>query len=230
VATFLTYLLGLLVVGGVLFLLASFAFGRGEELAPMPPDGTPVELPDGRFGSEAVRALRLSVVLRGYRMDEVDWVLDVLANQLDARDQEIARLRLAAGEPAVDSVGEAAEPPAAEAAETAEPPAVQPFEPLGLSAEPVEPARIGEAAAADGRDGAEPPDRAGSPLLAEPPDARSAAEHDGAPARRGFADSPMDRAVRAARAGAPGSAQSPVAQSPVAQSPAAKPAEDGRDG
>jgi DivIVA domain-containing protein len=93
VVTFLTYLLGLLVVGGVLFLLASFAFGRGEELAPMPPDGTPVELPDGRFGGAAVRRLRMSVVLRGYRMDEVDWVLDVLADQLDTRDAEIARLR-----------------------------------------------------------------------------------------------------------------------------------------
>jgi len=98
VATFLTYLLGLLVVGGGLFLLASFAFGRGEELAPMPPDGTPVELPDGRFGSEAIRALRISVVLRGYRMDEVDWILDMLAKQLDERDAEITRLR--AGAPA----------------------------------------------------------------------------------------------------------------------------------
>ncbi len=97
-ATFLTYLLGLLVVGGGLFLLASFAFGRGEELAPMPPDGTPVELPDGRFGSEAIRALRISVVLRGYRMDEVDWILDMLAKQLDERDAEITRLR--AGAPA----------------------------------------------------------------------------------------------------------------------------------
>jgi DivIVA domain-containing protein len=94
VATFLTYLLGLLVVGGVLFLLASFAFGRGEELAPMPPDGTPVELPDGRLASgDDLRALRLSVVVRGYRMDEVDWVLDQLAGQLDARDRELARLR-----------------------------------------------------------------------------------------------------------------------------------------
>ena len=97
-ATFLTYLLGLLVVGGALFLLASFAFGRGEEMAPMRPDGTPVELPDGRpVVGDDVRGLRLSVVLRGYRMHEVDWVLDQLAAELDERDREIARLR---GEPA----------------------------------------------------------------------------------------------------------------------------------
>jgi len=94
VVTFLTYLFGLVVVCGVLFLLASFAFGRGEELAPMPPDGTPVELPDDRpVRGEDVRGLRLPVVLRGYRMAEVDWVLDQLATQLDDRDREIAGLR-----------------------------------------------------------------------------------------------------------------------------------------
>jgi DivIVA domain-containing protein len=94
VVTFLTYLLGLVVAGGLLFLLASFAFGRGEQLAPMPPGGSPVELPDDRpAGGDDLRQLRLSVVLRGYRMAEVDWVLDQVASQLDARDQELARLR-----------------------------------------------------------------------------------------------------------------------------------------
>jgi DivIVA domain-containing protein len=97
VVTFLTYLFGLVVACGLLFLVASFAFGRGEELAPMPADGTPVELPEQRpVRGGDVRALRLSVVLRGYRMAEVDWVLDHLAGQLDERDQEIARLRAAA--------------------------------------------------------------------------------------------------------------------------------------
>jgi DivIVA domain-containing protein len=98
VVTFLTYLFGLVVACGLLFLVASFAFGRGEELAPMPADGTPVELPDERpVRGDDVRGLRLSVVLRGYRMAEVDWVLDRLAAQLEDRDQEIARLRTAAG-------------------------------------------------------------------------------------------------------------------------------------
>jgi len=94
VQTLLTYVFGLLLVGGLLFLAASFAFGRGEEMAPALPEGTPVELPDDRpaAGSD-LRALRLSVVLRGYRMDEVDWVLDRLAEQVDSRDREIARLR-----------------------------------------------------------------------------------------------------------------------------------------
>ncbi len=92
--TLLTYVFGLLLVGGLLFLAASFAFGRGEEMAPALPEGTPVELPDDRPAAGAdLRALRLSVVLRGYRMDEVDWVLDRLAEQVDSRDREIARLR-----------------------------------------------------------------------------------------------------------------------------------------
>ncbi|HZB50880.1 MAG TPA: DivIVA domain-containing protein, partial [Mycobacteriales bacterium] len=91
--TLLTYVLGLLLVGGLLFLVASFTFGRGEEMVPALPDGTPVELPDDRLADgDDVRAVRLSVVLRGYRMDEVDWLLDRLAEQVEARDREIGRL------------------------------------------------------------------------------------------------------------------------------------------
>ena len=90
----LGYVLALLVVGGVLFLAASFAFGRGEEMAPVLPEGTPVELPEDRLArGDDLRALKLSVALRGYRMDEVDWLLDRLSEQVDSRDREIARLR-----------------------------------------------------------------------------------------------------------------------------------------
>lgn len=101
VVTPLAYLLALLVVGGLLFLLASFTFGRGEQLAPMPADTSPVVLPANRpVTGRDVHRLRLSVVLRGYRMSEVDWVLDQLATQLDERDRELAELRAAAGSPA----------------------------------------------------------------------------------------------------------------------------------
>lgn len=88
------YLLGMILVGGVLFLIASFVFGRGEALAPMPPDAVPVELPEDRpTTADDIRLLRLPVVLRGYRMHEVDWVLDKLAGELELRDAEIRRLR-----------------------------------------------------------------------------------------------------------------------------------------
>jgi DivIVA domain-containing protein len=94
VKTVLEYLLGMLLVGGVLFLLVSVVFGRGEALAPVPPDAVPVELPEQRPATaDDIRLLRLPVVLRGYRMHEVDWVLDRLAAELDRRDAEIARLR-----------------------------------------------------------------------------------------------------------------------------------------
>ena len=90
----LGYILALLVVGGVLFLAASFAFGRGEEMSPVLPEGTPLELPEDRLArGDDLRSLKLSVALRGYRMDEVDWLLDRLSDQVDSRDREIARLR-----------------------------------------------------------------------------------------------------------------------------------------
>lgn len=92
--TLLIYVFALLLVGGLLFLAASFAFGRDEQMAPALPAGTPVELPDDRLATGAdLQVLRLSVVLRGYRMEEVDWLLDRLAEQVDSRDREIARLR-----------------------------------------------------------------------------------------------------------------------------------------
>lgn len=104
----LGYIIALLVVGGLLFLVASYTFGRGEEMAPVLPDGTPVELPDDRLADgDDLRALRLSVAVRGYRMDEVDWLLDRLSEQVDTRDREIARLRSVLH---VEPIEETAEP------------------------------------------------------------------------------------------------------------------------
>jgi DivIVA domain-containing protein len=62
-----------------------------------------VELPDDRpVTSDHVRALRISVAFRGYRMSEVDWLLEQFALILDERDAEIERLRKAA-HPSVDA-------------------------------------------------------------------------------------------------------------------------------
>ena len=88
------FVLGLLVVGGLLFLGASLLLGRGETQPPAEAGRSPVELPDDRpVVGDDVRALRISVALRGYRMSEVDWLVDQLAQVLDERDAEIARLR-----------------------------------------------------------------------------------------------------------------------------------------
>jgi DivIVA domain-containing protein len=94
----LVFVIGLLVVGGLLFLGASLLLGRGETQPPADPQRSPVELPDDRdVVGDDVRALRISVAFRGYRMSEVDWLLDQFAQVLDERDAEIAALRAGAG-------------------------------------------------------------------------------------------------------------------------------------
>jgi len=93
----LVFVLGLLVVGGLLFLGASLLLGRGETQPPADVRRSPVELPEDRdVVGDDVRALRISVAFRGYRMSEVDWLLDQFAQLLDERDAEIAQLRAAA--------------------------------------------------------------------------------------------------------------------------------------
>src|SRR5689334_24228535 len=91
---FLGFLVGVLLVGGVLFLGASVLLGRGETQPPADLDRSPVELPDDRpVTGDDVRALQISVAFRGYRMTEVDWLLDQFAQALDDRDRVIADLR-----------------------------------------------------------------------------------------------------------------------------------------
>jgi DivIVA domain-containing protein len=91
---FVVFVVGVLVVSGLLFLLASMLLGRGETQPPAELDRSPVELPDDRpVVGDDVRALRMSVAFRGYRMTEVDWLLDQFAQILDERDAEIAALR-----------------------------------------------------------------------------------------------------------------------------------------
>ena len=91
---FIVFVIGVLVVGALLFLLASVLMGRGETQPPAELDRSPVELPDDRpvLGDD-IRALQMSVAFRGYRMTEVDWLLDQFAQVLDERDAEITALR-----------------------------------------------------------------------------------------------------------------------------------------
>jgi DivIVA domain-containing protein len=90
---FVAFVVGVLVVGGLLFLGASLLLGRGETQPPAELDRSPVELPDDRpVTADDVRALRISPVLRGYRMTEVDWLIDQFALVLEERDAEIAAL------------------------------------------------------------------------------------------------------------------------------------------
>jgi DivIVA domain-containing protein len=94
VLSYLVFVVGVLLVGGLLFLGASLLLGRGETQPPADPTRSPVELPDDRpvLGDD-VRALRLTPAFRGYRMSEVDWLIDQFAQILDDRDAELAALR-----------------------------------------------------------------------------------------------------------------------------------------
>jgi DivIVA domain-containing protein len=97
VGTALIYLLVVVAVAAAVFGVAAAVFGRGEELAPLPPGPTPSRLPDGEVAGDDVRALRFPQAVRGYRMAEVDWALDRLAAELDrtAAERDHLRARLA---------------------------------------------------------------------------------------------------------------------------------------
>jgi hypothetical protein len=90
---FVAFVVGVLVVGGLLFLGASVLMGRAETQPPAELDRSPVELPDDRpVTADDVRALRISAAFRGYRMSEIDWLIDQFALVLEERDAEIAAL------------------------------------------------------------------------------------------------------------------------------------------
>ena len=111
--SFLVFVIGVLIVGGLLFLGASLLMGRGETQPPAELNRSPVELPDDRpvLGDD-VRALRLSPAFRGYRMTEVDWLIDQFAQILDDRDAELTALRGAAHPPTGTATKQPEEPPA----------------------------------------------------------------------------------------------------------------------
>ena len=71
-----------LALGGV----AVVAAGRGAPLAEVYDDRPDAEVPaDGRLRAEDLRRVRFSLALRGYRMSEVDALLDRLATEMESR-------------------------------------------------------------------------------------------------------------------------------------------------
>ena len=96
VGTALLYLLVVAIVAAAFFGVAALVFGRGEELAPLAPDATPTRLPSHDIRGEDIRELRFPQAVRGYRMTEVDWVLDRLAEEIERlvreRDELAARV------------------------------------------------------------------------------------------------------------------------------------------
>jgi len=88
----LLYLIVMVAVAAVVFLLAALVFGRGEELAPLPPGASPTRLPSEDITAEDVRELKFQQVFRGYKMSEVDWALQRLSSEVErlrARVEEL---------------------------------------------------------------------------------------------------------------------------------------------
>ena len=108
-------ILVVLVMGGV----AALAAGRGAPMSHAYDDRPDALVPrDGPLGAEHVRKVRFSLALRGYRMSEVDALLDRLARQLERVEEAPAE---AAPHPDVAGQGEVAEPPAVREARGDEP-------------------------------------------------------------------------------------------------------------
>jgi DivIVA domain-containing protein len=72
-------ILAVLLMGGI----AMVAAGRGQPMSEAYDDRPDPVLPVGEIGGDDLRRARFSLALRGYRMSEVDALLDRLARQLD---------------------------------------------------------------------------------------------------------------------------------------------------
>ncbi|MET9228313.1 DivIVA domain-containing protein [Lentzea sp. NPDC003310] len=88
----LIYLIVMIAVAAVVFLLAALVFGRGEELAPLPPGASPTRLPSDDITEDDVRDLKFQQVFRGYKMSEVDWALQRLATEVETLRARVAEL------------------------------------------------------------------------------------------------------------------------------------------
>jgi DivIVA domain-containing protein len=94
--TLLQILVVLVVVAAVAAVAAGMLRGGGAGEAALAEPTTTVpalQLPAERLTDRDLEQLRFSLGFRGYRMDEVDQVLDRLADELHARDAQLAELR-----------------------------------------------------------------------------------------------------------------------------------------
>ena len=156
--------LAVLGVLAVVFVAALVATRDGELLVDAPRDRADHDLPIGApVTPDDLAAVRFGMALRGYRMAEVDALLDRLSGELRERDVRLAELEANGAEPAhgPDS-GEAAEPE------------VQHLPDSGEAAEPM-PSTVVRPAASPPAPLREPV-RADEPIAAPPaPDASSGA-------------------------------------------------------
>jgi DivIVA domain-containing protein len=84
--------LSVLGVLAVLFVAAVVSTREGGVMADAPRDAADVNLPAGPLRPVDVHQVRFGLAVRGYRMSEVDEVLDRLAGEIAVRDSRIAEL------------------------------------------------------------------------------------------------------------------------------------------
>ncbi len=89
----MTILLEIFVVAAVVFGVVGWGLGGVGGLRPAPPDSGDLGLPPGRLGPGAIDRTRFGLAFRGYRMVEVDRVLDRLRDEVAERELELAVLR-----------------------------------------------------------------------------------------------------------------------------------------
>jgi DivIVA domain-containing protein len=75
-------------------------------MAALSPRTSPTELPDRDLTADDVRKVRFAMALRGYRMSDVDWALEKMADELDRLRAEVAELSAReTGAPVLAGVG-----------------------------------------------------------------------------------------------------------------------------
>jgi len=88
-------IVGVAVIAGAVLLVS----GRWRDGLPeVPPDsaipgGLPTDVPVGALSAADIEEVRLEQAPRGYRMEDVDVLVDRLSQEIQVRDAEIERLR-----------------------------------------------------------------------------------------------------------------------------------------
>ena len=89
----MSLVIGVIAVVAIVAGVALLATSGDKGFADVSPDGLEVALPDDRsLTGRDLDALRFGLAFRGYRMKDVDDVLDRLADEIGERDQRIAEL------------------------------------------------------------------------------------------------------------------------------------------
>jgi DivIVA domain-containing protein len=84
-------------------LIAAVAAGRGQPLAPAYDDRPDALVPaEGEIGADDLRRVRFSLAFRGYRMSEVDALLDRLAKEKEEASEDAAPTDASSGDAKTD--------------------------------------------------------------------------------------------------------------------------------